>query len=62
MTDPNLVALVREAMENAAENDYDLSEWSDHRVACDIADCTDIARGHSIEEVEAAVRDVRRAI
>ena len=57
----SLEELIRENLQNAAENGYDLSGWSPSRVAQDMMVCGDYDdyEGYSVEDVAEVVRRIR---
>jgi hypothetical protein len=57
---PQLVLLVRQAIQAAADGDYDLSNYSDEELTNDLLTFEDSVSTESFEDVFAAVKEVRK--
>ena len=57
---PQLVKLVRDAIAAAAENDYDMSGYSDEDLAGDLAAYEHTVETESYEDILEAVKVIRR--
>lgn len=59
---PQLILLVRQAIQAAKDNDYDMSRHSDEDLAGDIAAYEYTVEGESFEDILEAVKIVRKGI